>query len=344
MQQHQQLTTTMTSQLEYKAAIALNNMAVTLLHRSCYNYALIAFQDAFTLMNVSLKNNVSKLSAAVLKSNEITISSTESSLVINQMVLDASTKLARSTTRKVSATNSNRRTYMLHPIILTSDRTSNSITDLLKLSLLTNKCYALRIDDEDTYDDYNDHVNVNDTLLEIAIILTNIGTVYRCYASTMKASSSISSSSISTRKMEKFIGVIESGMSFCNAAERVLCSIVTIQISPDDIRRQVLLNLLILHNLIKLSSENVKCNRNNENEISYQDYCFEFCDIQYRMIQQQNNTITKLSPLVRTTTNTNTTVDENNKNDNNNKNNQNVSASCFYVLNELFFITGARAA
>lgn len=135
-------------------------------------------------MNSSLKENISRRSSDLdcfNDSNNVNEFSNQSRLLPQEMLQQASINLAQSSTVKTQGLHDSH-SDILHPLILTADRSSNSILNLLDMPTSTDNCYALRIND-DCFCDFDETVPVNDYMMEIAIILNNIGTVYRCYAS-----------------------------------------------------------------------------------------------------------------------------------------------------------------
>lgn len=237
-QQQNMKTPTATAFQEYKAAIALNNYGVTLLSRCRYNDALISFQNGFTLMNSSFKANMSRKFSSLSVNENVSNNDDLNLSNHNEMLHQASFNLAQSSTVKTSKQSPDDHfDLLLHPIILTADKTSNSIMDLLNLKPSTNNCYALRIDDVSVCD-FDETVPVSDYMMEIGIILNTIGTAYRCYASDTKSSSSSYSSKKKSKSHAKFIKLITSGLSFCNASRRILATMADIESTEDEIKRQ----------------------------------------------------------------------------------------------------------
>lgn len=326
-QQQNMKATTATAFQEYKAAIALNNMGVTLLNRRRYNDALISFQNGFTLMNSSFKSNMSRKFSSLSCDNKcVNETSNNDDLNLsnhNEMLHQASFNLAQSSTVKTSKISPDDHfDLLLHPIILTADKTSNSIMDLLNLKPSTNNCYALRIDDVSVCD-FDETVPVSDYMMEIGIILNNIGTAYRCYASETKSSSSSSSSKKKSKSHTKFIKLITSGLSFCNASRRILATMADIESTEDEIKRQGLLSLLILNNLMNLSADMRDIDNARQHYIDHGD----------------------LRSMLLTTLFEDNDVDENDSSKSNRHvSNDKVVGSCFYVDNESFHVTAAGAA
>lgn len=313
---------------EYKAAIALNNIGVTLLGRCRYTDALVSFQSGFILMNSSIKDNISNRSTSFACFNHDDngmneISTNQSRFLPQEMLHQASRKLAQSATVKTSRSH-DESSGLMHPIILTADKTSNSILDVLNLKHSTNSCYAIRIDDDGVCE-FDETVPVTDYMMEIAIILNNIGTVYRCYASNLKASSLLSSTlrKPSVKKSnKKFKKLVNSGLSFCTAARRILATMADVESTEDEIKRQGLLSLLIFDNLMNLSNS-------IRDIVNSQQYYIEYGDLRSMLL----------------TTFFTHDVGEGDDSANNDVNNSgDKGGSRFYVENELFYVTGAGAA
>ena len=95
--------------MEYKAAIALNNIGVTLLTRYHYNDALLSFQNGFMLMNSSLRENINTRFTSSFDNdncfninNNDCLNDDQSTLLPQEMLHQASIKLAQSATVKAS--------------------------------------------------------------------------------------------------------------------------------------------------------------------------------------------------------------------------------------------------
>lgn len=228
----------------YKAAIALNNIGTTLLNRGCYSDALNSFQNAFALMNSSFEaNNVKRSSSLSIfrEEKQSASGSTESRSLAQDMLQKVSMKLAHST-KVMQQKSMHEHSDVVRPNILTAEKSSDSILDLIHLSPSAEECYVFRIDDDNVCD-FDEATYVSDYLMEITIILNNMGTLYRCSASGVKSSKS--------KKLRK---LIESGLTLCGAARRMLATMADAESHNDEITRQGLLNICILNNLINLSS------------------------------------------------------------------------------------------
>jgi hypothetical protein len=223
----------------YKSAIALNNMGVTLLHRGCCNDALMVLQNAFSLLCVSWRESLEHLFTCF----QLVNSDTSHLLTSPQdMLFVAGKKLAKSTIVGKKGV-----LKQIHPIVtLTADMTSHLLLDTFNFSPASDDVYLVRIEERDEEDVFSDDDNF---ISEIVTVLSNIGTMHRLHAAHIESSSF--SSQESPKKSVEFEQAIQRGLSFCQAARSMLS---LLESTGDENNIQDCVHLLILDNLMNLSS------------------------------------------------------------------------------------------
>jgi hypothetical protein len=229
------------------ATIALNNIGVTLLQRRFYNDALMAFDDALGIMKSILEREFPNLLTMMPHSCLEQVKSCAGPTLVNRSLLFASKNLSKSITSACSSTR-NEEDGTLR--IVTADKSSESIEELISECPNALYGYLVRIDEVD-YEYEEIGLDFYETLMEISMLLGNIGTLFRCVVreQTIKQSS---------RKCPTFVRIAQDGQMWCQDAYSILLYLSSMadMINDDCLQRRVCcMKIYILQNLMLLTAD-----------------------------------------------------------------------------------------
>lgn len=219
-------TTLSTMDTTHMSAIALNNIGVTLLQRNCYRESMTVFNHSLTLMRL------------IIEKKEIDSES-------NSFLHSASMMLARdSSTNNVRKQKKGNNCDLQLNVICTN--VNNGASELIEAAHETpssSNLFAIRMDnvDNETYS-----YDSQQSQIESAIVLYNMGTVCRCYAY---------EASTLSKCPRKIQDMYSKGMKFYSAAYDILSNIMCDEIDLFETQCQGLLIMMILQNLIYISSQ-----------------------------------------------------------------------------------------
>jgi hypothetical protein len=150
----------------YKAAVALNGTAVSLLERHCYHGAMHTFKDALDLIRVAIDEE--------LCPGEISVQSAEAQ--ISECLRMASRRLMKSFEVKCISTAQDEKPPTVSVLSDNPNPTSNMARELFT----STNIFAFRIDDDNQFKEDSRSMD-----LEIAIILHNFATAYLWHVRTI---------------------------------------------------------------------------------------------------------------------------------------------------------------
>lgn len=204
---------------DYRAVVALNNTAVTLLERRCFRDSMASFKDALDLMG-SLRPD---------SSNQRRPSADEQSV---QFLQNASRRVARRSTRIVESSSATPSGFYLTAI--SHDNSAEAVTAALHEipSDCTGFVFVIEFDESD--------VNLS---IYSSIILHNFSVACRMQSREIK----------NTRKKRQ---LVERAFMFAQVANGILMQ-ESSDILEDDLqlKRTLVVSMLILQELIQLSSQ-----------------------------------------------------------------------------------------
>jgi hypothetical protein len=229
-----------------EATIALNNIGVTLLQRRYYNDALIVFDDALGIMKSIMEREFPNLLTMMPHACLEQIKSCPGPTFVNRSLLFAS--------KSLSITGVCKRTRIDEDCalrIVTADKYSESIEELIRECPNTSFGYLVRIDEvDDAYEEIG--LDFYEMLMEISILLGNIGTLFRCVLREQSSKQSLS------RKCPTLLRIAQDGHMWCQDAYSILLYLSTrADVIRDDClqRRVCCLKVYILQNLMVLTTD-----------------------------------------------------------------------------------------
>lgn len=234
------------SHRQYVAAVAMNNIAVSLLERCSLNEAQETFHGSLALMNITTRQDQDDLIATI----------SEAQHDVNRMQLQAEAALARAS----KPHDRQHGGFLL--TVLSDDHTATAMEDAAYDICSANTGYAVRIDHENIEDCYYDY----DFHLHLAIILMNYSVACRCTHYYQEPVRRINISHLTT------------AFHYSSAADAILSSLEDDLDNGDDEDNRsrysgyLLLHMIVVQNLMALSRDDDSFNP-QDRHIYYDKLC-----------------------------------------------------------------------
>jgi hypothetical protein len=291
------MTSTSCSNYSFQAAIAMNNIGVSLLQRRAFVDALDTLQKSSKLFQSIMEKKISTTNDSCpamsqcrsKDQNKPSPECTSEKVCANTMLTEAYVKLAKSTNGSLTQLDVPTCTMEVRVISILDRLTiETSLLDAAKSSPNRLILTAIRLE-QDTDLGTGTSVEIDpSTRLEPAIVLYNIGTLCRLLAETMKLAAS--ESNISKNGTCKYHKITQKGFKVCEKTRETLVHLMSSD-DPNSVLtlQQSSLLLLTLKNLMYLSSDLGKTSD------SRAFYCL-YCDIRTSIIDDETDETYYLSP------------------------------------------------